>query len=176
LDRLLGLSLEAHDLEFRHVAARTLVVFALAIFLGRVAHRRMLGRNAAIDIVLLVVLGSVLSRGINGTASFFPTLGASLLLVVLHHLVAAAAFHSHRISWLVKGGPITLVRHGEPQPAALRRTKITDEDLDESLRLAAGIEGTGDVAEARLERNGTISVVRTKDAEPAPAARAGVQR
>ena len=145
------------------MAARCVIVFACAIFLGRVAHRRMLGRNAAIDMVLLVVLGSVLSRGINGTAAFFPTLGASALLVVLHHIIAAAAFHSHRISWLVKGSPITLVREGEPQPAALRRTKITDEDLDESLRLAAGIEGTGDVTEARLERNGTISVVRSKD-------------
>ena len=67
----------------------------------------------------------------------------------------------------MKGSPITLVREGEPQPVALRRTKITDEDLDESLRLAAGVEGTGDVTEARLERNGTISVVRTKDAENA---------
>lgn len=160
LDRVLGLTLSARDLEFSHLAARALVVFCFAVTLARFANRRILGHNAGFDIMLLVILGSVISRAINGEAPFFPTLGASVVLVFLHHLVATAAFQSHWFSGLVKGRPLTLVRNGRPLRDEMGAAKITDEDLDECLRLNGGVEGTADVAEARLERNGTVSVVK----------------
>jgi uncharacterized membrane protein YcaP (DUF421 family) len=172
-DWLLGLHLDAEELTFGHMAARALVVFVCAVVLARAADRRMLGHNAGFDIMMLVVLGSVLSRAINGQAAFFPTLGASALLVLLHHVVATIAFHSHWFSQLLKGRPRTLVLNGNVDRAAMRRNKITDDDLDENLRLHGGVEGTDEVAEARLERNGSVSVVKVKDAsapreEPAP--------
>lgn len=160
LERGLGLSLAAHDLGFGHLAARSGVVFCFAVALARVADRRVLGHNAGFDIMLLVVLGSVLSRAINGQAAFFPTLGASVILVLLHHGVATLALRSHTFSGVVKGRPLTLVRDGKVQHDALCAAKITTEDLDESLRLHGGVENAADVAEARLERNGTISVVK----------------
>jgi uncharacterized membrane protein YcaP (DUF421 family) len=162
LDRLLGLHVQAAQLEFSQMAWRAFVVFCFGVLLARVANRRMLGHNAGFDIMLLVVLGSVLSRGINGQAAFFPTLGASAVLVALHHLVATIAFHSHWFSSFVKGEPIVLVRDGKLDRDAMRRTKITGDDLDENLRLNGSVDGTDDVAEARLERNGTISVVKAK--------------
>jgi uncharacterized membrane protein YcaP (DUF421 family) len=162
LNGLLGLDLQAHDLGFNHVAWRGFIVFCFGVLLARLADRRMLGHNAGFDIMLLVVLGSVLSRAINGAASFFPTLGVSALLVGLHHVVATIALRSHRFSQLVKGNPIVLVRDGVPDRNAMQRAKITADDLDENLRLNGSVEGTGDVGEARLERNGTISVVKAK--------------
>lgn len=160
LDTLLGLSLEAKDLGFGHMAARALVVFACGVILARVADRRMIGHNAGFDIVLMVVLGSVLSRGINGQAAFFPTLGASAVLVLLHHLVAMLALRWGWFSKLLKGAPRTLVRDGRIDRAELKRNKITDEDLDENLRLNGGVRDASEVAEARLERNGSVSVVK----------------
>jgi uncharacterized membrane protein YcaP (DUF421 family) len=164
-ERLLGLNLQASELHFSHMACRAFIVFCFGVLLARVADRRMLGHNAGFDIMLLVVLGSVLSRGINGQAPFFPTLGASAVLVGLHHLIATLAFHSHWFSQLVKGRARTLVSDGKVVRAALRRSKITDDDLDENLRLNGSVIGTADVAEARLERNGTVSVVKAKEAE-----------
>jgi uncharacterized membrane protein YcaP (DUF421 family) len=159
---VLGLDVSAHDLAFRHMAARALVVFSFGVMLARIADRRMLAHNAGFDIVILVVLGSVLSRGINGGAAFFPSLGASAVLVALHHVVATIAFRSHAFSQWLKGKPRVLVRDGRPDRRELRRNKFTDADLDESLRLNGGVAGTGEVAEARLERNGSVSVVKTK--------------
>src|SRR5205814_1640131 len=100
--------------------------------------------------------------GINGQASFFPTLGASALLVFLHHLMAKLAFHSHRFSRLVKGSARMLVRDGKLIDRELQRSNITHDDLDEYLRLSGSVIGTGAVAEARFERNGNVSVVKAK--------------
>lgn len=159
-DQLLGLHVQAEKLEFSQMAWRGFIVFCFAVLLARVADRRVLGQNAGFDIMLLVVLGSVLSRAINGQAAFFPTLGVSVALVVLHHIVATIAFHSHWFSQLIKGNPRVLVHDGKIDREQMRRSKITRDDLDENLRLNGGVARTEEVAEARLERNGSVSVVK----------------
>lgn len=162
LDRLLGLGIDAEELGFRHMAWRTLMVFIVAVALARLGARRFLAHNAGFDIMVAICLGSVLSRAINGQAAFFPTLGASILLVSLHHALATWAFHSHAFSQWVKGRPRVLVRDGKIDRRAMARAKITDDDLDENLRLHGNVDSTDDVLEARLERNGSVSVVKAK--------------
>ena len=165
LERVLGLGVNPGSLGFGQMAARAVVVFVFAVALARVADRRVLGHSAGFDIMLLVVLGSVLSRAINGQAAFFPTLGVSAVLVGLHHVVATIAFRSHAFSKLVKGEPRVLVRDGKLVPRELARNKFTKDDVDENLRLNGGSATLADVAEARLERNGSVSVVRSPDGE-----------
>lgn len=164
-DRALGLQVQAKDLDFSQMAARAFVVFCAAIVLARIADRRFMGRSACFDFMLGVILGSVLSRGINGQASFLPTLGASALLVIFHRIVGTIAFHSHHFSRWVKGTERVLVRQGQVDPNEMRRNRITFDDLCENLRLNANTEKVEEVAEARLERSGTISVVKMKSAE-----------
>lgn len=158
-DALLGLSLSAHELHARHVAWRTLVVFAFGVIIVRLSNRRLLGRNAAFDVLLGVLLGSVLSRAINGGAPFGPTLLGSALLIALHHLLAAAGTRWHGVSRLLKGAPEVLVRNGRVQHDALARCDLSHEDLEEELRLQGHTPDPAEIAEARLERTGTISVV-----------------
>ena len=160
LDQLLGLHLNAGELEFAHMAWRSVVVFGFGIVLARLGARRLLARNAGFDIVVAVILGSVLSRAINADAAFFPTLGACALLVGLHHVMATLAFRCHWVSVLVKGRARVLVRDGQVDRAEMSRAKITDDDLNENLRLHGNLKEISDVAEARLERNGAVSVVK----------------
>ena len=164
-DHLLGLSLDATELEFSHMAWRAFVVFCVAVLLTRLGARRLFSHGAGFDIMVAVVLGSVLSRAINGQAAFLPTLGASALLVALHHVLATLTFQAHWLSVLVKGRPHVLVRNGQVDREQMRRTKITDDDLDENLRLHGNAGELSEVAEARLERNGSVSVVKTKAAK-----------
>lgn len=156
---LLGLNLRASELGFRQIACRAGIVFAFGVTLARLAARRMLGHNAGFDIVLLVILGSVLSRAINGDASFFPALGAAALMVGLHYVASVLAFRCHAFSKLLKGSPHVLVRRGQVDEAELGRVKITPDDLDEHLRLNGSVTDPAHVLEARLERNGMVSVV-----------------
>ncbi|HVU15912.1 MAG TPA: YetF domain-containing protein [Candidatus Didemnitutus sp.] len=137
-----------------------MIVFAWGIFLLRIGVRRLLSRHAGFDILVVVIIGSVLSRGINGRANFFATLGACGVIVLCHHLLALLACRSDVLSRWLKGIPVVLVRDGQPDPAALRACRITRDDLDESLRLNGNVALSGEVKEARLERNGSISVVK----------------
>ena len=164
-DHLLGLDLDATELAFGQMAWRGFVVFSFAIVLVRMGARRLLAHAAGFDIMVAIVLGSVLSRAINGQAPFFPTLGVSVLLVALHHLLATLAFHSHWISERVKGRARILVRDGKINRDEMSHSKITMDDLDENLRLHGNVREISDVAEARLERNGAVSVVKRSATE-----------
>ena len=160
LERLLGLHASVDALTWGQFAARTVMVFVLGIVLVRIADRRFLGRNAGFDVLLAIVLGSVLSRAINGQAPFFQTMGVSVLLVLLHRLVGALACRWSAFSKLIKGDAIVLVKDGVRRREAMRHADISEDDLEENLRVNANVANVEDVAEARLERNGLISAVK----------------
>lgn len=159
LSDVLGLDIPPSDLDLGEMSARAVVVLLATLLMVRVAGRRFLGRNAGFDVVLAIVLGSVVSRAINGQAAFFPTLGAGFVLVLVHRLLAVVACRSHFISRLLKGADWMLVRDGQIDYAALRRAEFSEDDLLENLRLRGNIASVHEVAEARLERNGQISVI-----------------
>jgi uncharacterized membrane protein YcaP (DUF421 family) len=130
----------------------------------RLGDRRALAQKTAFDTVLIILLASVLSRAINGSAAFFATLGGSFFLVLLHRLLAQCCCHSHTLGRWVKGEPHVLVRDGNYERPAMRRKSVTVHDIDEDMRLSAQIEDVTDVKTARLERSGDLSFVpKTKE-------------
>lgn len=165
LDRALGLHVQASELTFQHMACRCVIVFVFGVVLVRFADRRFLGGSAGFDVLLGIVLGSVLSRAINGQAPFFPTLGASVVLIVLHRLLGSAACRFHFFSRLAKGSSYVLVSNGQIDRRALHECKMSDDDLDENLRLHGNVPSVAAVAEARLERNGMVSVVKKENVQ-----------
>jgi uncharacterized membrane protein YcaP (DUF421 family) len=159
-DQLLGLEVSAQHLTFLQMALRSVIVFIIGVAMVRVADRRFMGRNAAFDVLLGIVLGSVLSRAVNGQAPFFPTLGASAVLIALHRLLGWIASRSSWVSTLVKDKPVVVIRNGRLQEGELARHNLTEDDLQENLRLNGNVDGVAAIKEARLERNGVISVVK----------------
>ena len=99
---LIGLGLEPKDLTFVQISLRGVIVFTATLVMVRIGHKRSLSRKTAFDAVLLVILASVLSRAINGSAAFFATLGGGFVLVLLHRLLAFIAYHSHWFGCLIK--------------------------------------------------------------------------
>src|SRR2546430_2848797 len=95
-DTLLGLGAEPKDLTFVQISLRGIIVFLATLIMVRLGHKRSLAHKTPFDAVLLVILASVLSRAINGSAAFFATLGGGLVLVVLHRAFAHLAYYSHR--------------------------------------------------------------------------------
>ena len=156
---ILGLDNQPHDLTFLQVSARATVVFILTIAMVRAGNKRFLARLTAFDTVLAFILASMLSRAINGSAPFLPSLGAGFVLVALHKLIAMLAQHSHRFGVLVKGRSEVVVTDGSVDTAALHRHHLTEHDLTEELRLEGKVESPVHVKLATLERNGRISVI-----------------
>src|SRR5438309_5126635 len=138
---LLGLGAEPRDLTFIQISLRGVVVFIATLIMVRLGHKRSLSRKTAFDAVLLVILASVLSRAINGSAAFFATLGGGLVLVLLHRLLAFIAYHSHWFGCLIKGRPELITEDGDFVLNTMYcnhiRTNDTDKDMRRSLHYDA---------------------------------------
>ncbi len=156
---VLGLGLEPKVITLPQMLLRTVILYGFTLIVLRVGDRRFLSKQNAFDVVIAILLGSVLSRAINGSAPFFETLGAGLILVVAHWLTAVAAFRWTRFGRLVKGQPEVLIRDGDIDWDHMRGSAITENDLREMLRTSAHLNDPGKVKLSYLERNGRISVI-----------------
>ncbi len=162
----LGLDVAPNAMTVGQMALRALVVFIVAIALVRLGNKRFMGQTTAFDLLLAIILGSMISRAITGNAPFVPTLAASLVLVLAHWVFAALSFHVPRFGSLVKGHDRLLVRDGELQRDALRRSHITEHDLHEAMRTRGHAPDVGAVASAHLERSGAISIIPRTHQKP----------
>jgi uncharacterized membrane protein YcaP (DUF421 family) len=163
--RLLGLQRDIADVTVIQMALRTIIVYAFALGIIRLGSRRFLSKASAFDVIVAIMLGSIVSRAINGSAPFLPTLVSSAVLVGAHWLLALLAFRLDWLGPLVKGSPITLITDGIIDRDAMRRAGVSDHDLEQALRTQARVTDASRVRRATLERDGTISVL---PAEAAP--------
>lgn len=157
LGALLGLG--SDSIGTGQMLLRTLVIYASALAVTRMGEKRFFGESTAFDLVISVILGSVISRAINGGAPFFPTLASSFALIILHWLLAALAFHSDRFGDWIKGQGRPLIRNGEVDWEAMRKSHVTLADLEGALHMEGQVQRTEDVLLAQLERSGKISVI-----------------
>lgn len=160
LQWLFGAGQEAKDVDTLQVCFRAVLIYFFGWAILRIGGNRFLGQETAFDVVLGFVLGSVLSRAINGSSTLLLAVVASALLVGVHYLLDWVTFKSRRLSRLFSGRPTTLIRDGEVLPDAMHRHQYSDEDMDETLRLNGRVDDPHEVKEARFERNGKVSVVK----------------
>ena len=156
---LLGLGAEPKDLTFLQISLRGIIVFLATLIMIRCGHKRSLARKTAFDAVLIVILASVLSRAINGSAAFFSTIGGGLVIVLVHRLFALIAYRSHWFGVLIKGSPEIIVEDGDLILGTMRRNHISRHDVEEDLRLEAKTEKLKDILVGYVERSGDISFI-----------------
>jgi uncharacterized membrane protein YcaP (DUF421 family) len=157
LDALFGSN--AETITWWQMCVRALVVACYAIVLFRVASRRIAGRDAVLDIVFAVIIGSTLSRALTGNAPLLPSMVAMAVVVLLHAVLAAGAAKFRWISRLTTGSATKIAADGKVDWRRARRANLGEEDVQEELRLH-GVPSIESVKEAYLERNGRISIIR----------------
>src|SRR6266481_8486007 len=128
LHTFLGIGTEPSDLTFLQVSVRGVIVFIATLIMMRLSSKRSLAEKTAFDAVLIVIIGSMLARAINGSEAFFPTLGTGFVLVFLHRFFGLAAYYSHTFGILVKGKPVVLVEEGKVQRKNMFREHISKHD------------------------------------------------
>lgn len=165
LDTILGLGVEAREITAWQAALRAIVVYGFTLIIVRLGRQRLLGRATAFDVIFGIMIGSVMSRGINSSAGLVPTLAGGTMLVVLHAVFSSLAYHTSWVGNLVKGNPVLLVEDGRIREGAMRGTSLSGQDLAEALRLEGNEPDPSTIRLAYLERNGTISIV-TATREP----------
>ena len=140
---------------------RAVVVYGAVVLIVRMGKKRFMSRATAFDMILGIMLGSMVSRAIAGTAPFAPTLAASAALIGMHWLFSAGGVRWHAFGIAIKGSSRVLVKDGRIDEEALRAAHMSDRDLWEELR-SKSISDLNEVAEARLERSGRLSVIKAK--------------
>ena len=156
---IIGHGVKAADLNTVQVCVRAVIIFVFTVAMARLASRRFLSDMTAFDVILGIMMGSILSRSINGPSPMVPTMVGAFSLVVLHRIIGILAFNQTWFAVLVKGRPVTLVENGESVSDALRRNHISDEDILQALRTEGGVSDLKNALKVTLERSGKISVV-----------------
>ena len=159
LEHAFGLHAEPKDFTIQQVILRAVVTYLVGLAILRLGRSRFLARESAFDVVLAFILGSVLSRAINGTSPFLLSIGASALLVGIHQLFAWLSYRSQRFERLIDGLPDPVVTEGRILESASRRHLLSEANIRATLRHKAQTDDLSRIAVAMVEVNGEISFI-----------------
>lgn len=149
------------------VILRTGIVGLCAYFtlllLLRISGKRTLSKMNAFDLVVTVALGSTLATILlNKDVTLAQGALAFAMLIGLQFLIT---WTSVRMAWvrnIVTGEPSLLLFHGRYLSSALRRARVTQDEVRAAVR-SAGIGRIESVDAVVLETDGSFSVVRANE-------------
>ncbi len=143
----------------RVLVVGVLAYAALVIFL-RISGKRTLAKLNAFDLVVTVALGSTLSSIIlTKSVALLEGLLALVLLIALQFVITWSSVRSARFKGLIKSEPTLLLHAGEFLDVAMRRERVTRDDLLSAVR-SQGVGELSEIAAVVLETDGSISIVR----------------
>lgn len=153
---------DSWDTILRTFIIGVLAYVCLVVFL-RVSGRRTLSKMNAFDMVVTVALGSTLATILlNRNVALAEGALAFALLISMQYLVT---WTSVRVPWvrkMVTGEPALLVYEGRMLSAALKRARVTEDEINAALR-AAGKESFAQVKAVVLETDGSFSIVQKEE-------------
>lgn len=162
---LIGVEQNIAELSIIQVVTRTIIVYGVALAMIRLGKRRFLGGYTAFDILMGFVVGSILSRAITGRENLLSASVVILTLMGIHYVISYLTYYFSSASNLVKNNERQLIKDGEIDDDAMRKSKLGENDLLQALRQKGGVKSVEDVDCAYLERDGSITVI-PKATEP----------
>jgi uncharacterized membrane protein YcaP (DUF421 family) len=134
--------------------------YAALVLILRVSGKRTLAQLNAFDLVVTVALGSTLATVLlSKSVALADGLLGFALLVGLQYAVAWVSVRSPRFGAVVKSEPSLLLHRGRFLEGAMRRQRVTQEEVVSALR-SSGLARPEDAAAVVLETDGSLSVVR----------------
>lgn len=136
--------------------------YAALVILLRVSGKRTLTKLNAFDLVVTVALGSTLATVLlDRSVSLAEGVTALGLLIALQFAITWTAVRWPPFGRGVKSEPSLLLHQGRPLDGALRKQRVTKDELRAALR-SAGIDRFEEAESAVLETDGSISVVKRR--------------
>jgi uncharacterized membrane protein YcaP (DUF421 family) len=142
---------------------RTLIVGILAyvalVAILRISGKRTLTKFNAFDLIVTVALGSTLATILlNKEVTLAEGVVALTLLIVLQYVITWLSVRSPWFEHMVKAEPTLLAHQGQFLDDALRRQRVTREEVVAALR-SSGMTEISQAATVILETDGSISVI-----------------
>lgn len=146
---------------------RTAVVGVLSyvalVVLLRISGKRTLSKMNIFDWVVTVAFGSTLATVLlSSTVSVAEATFAFAVLIGLQYVVTKLSVHTSWVRKLVTGEPTMLLYRGEMLREAMKRERVTEEEILAAVRLA-GLSDLEAIEAVVLETDGALSVVKSRD-------------
>ena len=136
--------------------ARPVIVYIVLVLLLRIFGKRELAQLNPFDLVVLLSLSNTVQNDIIGEDnSVTGGVVGAIGLLAINWLVVRLLFRSPKLTRLLEGRSITLIKNGQVDAKALERESLTREELIEVIH-RQGFEHVHDVKKCDLEPNGTF--------------------
>jgi len=138
---------------------RATIVYLALLAMVRLTGKRTVGQFTPFDLIVVMLLAESVSGSVSGQdGSLLGGLLAALTLVALDVLISVLTSRSRRVDSLVEGNPVVIGRDGVIYKDVLRRERVSESDVEKSLREAdCDLEA---MRMAILEADGRISVLK----------------
>ena len=142
---------------------RTLFVgvaaYAGLVVMLRLSGKRTLAKLNAFDFVVTVAFGSTLATILlNKQVPLVEGLVALGLLITLQFVVTWTSMRWPLFRRGIRSEPALLLRQGEPLPKAMKRERITEDELASAIRDSGG-RGLHDAEAVYLEADGSLTAL-----------------
>ncbi|MBD8081578.1 DUF421 domain-containing protein [Chryseobacterium caseinilyticum] len=145
--------------EILNVVFRSLCVYLFMVIAIRVFGKNQLSQLNAGDVVLLLLISNAVQNAMVGPdTSLQGGIIAALVLFAANFVLKRIMFKNPKFKSFLEEDPVILIRDGKIDEPALNRVKITEDELEESIR-EHGVDGIKNVRLSILEVDGNISVV-----------------
>lgn len=136
------------------------LAYAVLILFLRVSGKRTLSKMNAFDFVVTVALGSTLATVLlNKDISLADGALAFALLIGLQYVVTWSSVRARWVRRMVTGEPHLVLYRGDYLQDALRRVRVTEDEVQAAIR-SAGLASLEDAEAVVLETDGSFSVVQ----------------
>lgn len=154
---------------------RTLILYLAIILALRLMGKRQVGEMQPGELVVTILVSAVASVPMQDMdIPLSHGLVPVLTLIAAEVLVSALTLKSSWLRLLLTGKPVPVIREGQLDQQALRRLRLSTDDLLEDLRLG-GVFDVRQVAFAQLETNGQLSILLESREAPATAGQLGIK-
>ena len=136
---------------------RSIVLYVIILIVMRLMGKREIGQLQPFELVISIMIADLASIPMTDTGipiqnGIIPILG----LLVMHLLISIINMKSIHAREIICGKPRILIYRGKIKEEALRKERITINELEERLR-SANVVALGDVEYAILETSRSVN-------------------
>ncbi len=153
---------QGKDLNSLQMGSRAFVMFFITLTLLRFAGMRSFGKKSAFDAIIVIMLGSILSRAVVGVSPFFLTVVAGAVIAALHKIIAIITVKNDAIGRVVKGEKTLLFQNDRLMEKNMLNACISYKDIQEDMRLN-NEDSIENIKAIYMERSGQISIIKKKN-------------
>lgn len=136
----------------------SIIGFTALIAMLRVSGKRTLSKLNAFDFVFVVAVGSVFaSTIISKDITLVEGVASLATLIAIQVILSELAGRFAIVERIINGEPTLLLSRGKFIPRALKKERVTEEEVRAAIR-TKGVSRVEDVDAVILENDGTLSV------------------